>query len=131
PDLEMASPSPVPSPISRGYSFNQRAYWFHPVGDPRTAGFSSMGGLASFGLPIPLRLTIELAPVVFAATGAPVAPAGLGPMQASTASLFSAYAPADRVLAAGLAFGVVHLLFRLPLAWVPRTHLWISSPILM
>jgi uncharacterized membrane protein YbhN (UPF0104 family) len=68
-----------------------------------------------FHLHIPLVQVAATSPVILAAGGAPVAPAGLGPLQAVAVNVFSGFAPRAQVMAASLAFSVSHLVLPLPL----------------
>jgi uncharacterized membrane protein YbhN (UPF0104 family) len=71
--------------------------------------------LAAFHLSIPIRQVLAISPAVLAAGGAPITPAGLGPMQAVAIHTFSKFAPKSKVMAAVLAFSISHLVYRLPL----------------
>ena len=71
--------------------------------------------LKSFHLNIPIVQVLAESPVMFAAAASPITPAGLGPLQAVAVHFFSRYAPEARVMAAMLAYSILHLLYRLPL----------------
>jgi hypothetical protein len=71
--------------------------------------------LASFHLNIPIAQVLAQTPVMLAAAAAPIAPAGLGPLQAVAVHCFGRYAPEAQVMAAMLAFSILQLLYRLPL----------------
>jgi uncharacterized membrane protein YbhN (UPF0104 family) len=71
--------------------------------------------LASFHLNIPIGQVWAESPVMLAAAAAPITPAGLGPLQAVAVHFFGRYAPEAKVMAAMLAFSILHLIYRLPL----------------
>jgi uncharacterized membrane protein YbhN (UPF0104 family) len=78
-------------------------------------GFLLWVSLKAFNLNIPLLQVIATSPAILASGGAPMTPAGLGPLQAVGLYGLGAFAPRSRLMAALLAFGIAHLLYRLPL----------------
>lgn len=71
--------------------------------------------LKSFHLNIPISQVLAESPVMLAAAASPITPAGLGPLQAVAVHFFARYAPEAKVMAAMLAYSILHLLYRLPL----------------
>jgi uncharacterized membrane protein YbhN (UPF0104 family) len=71
--------------------------------------------LTSFHLNIPLVQVWAESPIILLAAASPITPAGLGPLQAVAVHVFARYAPEAKVMAAMLAFSILHLLYRLPL----------------
>jgi uncharacterized membrane protein YbhN (UPF0104 family) len=78
-------------------------------------GFLLWVSLEAFKLNIPLLQVIATSPAILASGGAPMTPACLGPLQAVGLYGLGAFAPRARLMAALLAFGVAHLIYRLPL----------------
>jgi len=78
-------------------------------------GFLLWISLKAFALNVPLLQVIATSPAILASGGAPMTPAGLGPLQAVGLYGLSAFAPKAKLMAAVLAFGIAHLLYRLPL----------------
>jgi uncharacterized membrane protein YbhN (UPF0104 family) len=71
--------------------------------------------LLAFHASVPLIEVMALSPAILAAGGVPIAPAGLGPLQAVAVHTFAGFAPRPKVMAATLAFSVAHLLYRFPM----------------
>jgi uncharacterized membrane protein YbhN (UPF0104 family) len=71
--------------------------------------------LGSLHLKIPLVRVWAESPLILVAGASPITPAGLGPLQAVAVHVFARYGPEAKVMAAMLAFSILHLLYRLPL----------------
>jgi uncharacterized membrane protein YbhN (UPF0104 family) len=71
--------------------------------------------LRAFQLRPPLWQVIATFPAMTATSGAPMTPAGLGPVQAVALYGLRPFAPKGELLAALLSIGVIQLLYRLPL----------------
>lgn len=78
-------------------------------------GFLLWISFRAFHLHIPLAQVLAMSPAILAAGGAPITPSGLGPLQAVAVKAFSRFSPKAKIMAASLAFGLVHLACRLPL----------------
>lgn len=86
----------------------------------RTAYFSGFAlffwlGSRSFNVELPLGSAMATTPVILAAAGIPITPAGLGTQQAAMLYLFSSYGSEAAILAFALAFPVALTLARMPL----------------
>jgi Lysylphosphatidylglycerol synthase TM region len=71
--------------------------------------------LDAFNLTIGLKQVMIISPAIFAAGGASITPAGLGPMQAVAVRAFSNFESRSNVMAAMLAFSLSQIIYRLPL----------------
>ncbi len=71
--------------------------------------------LRAFGLNIPLVQMIATSPAILVSGGAPMTPAGLGPLQAVALYGLGSFAPRTKLMAALLAVSIAQLLYRLPL----------------
>ena len=69
-------------------------------------------GCRSFGIELPPQLAIAATPVILMAGALPFTPAGLGTQQAAMIYFFAPYGDEAAILAFGLAFPVVLILFR-------------------
>ena len=79
----------------------------------------------AFHLGIPIIQVVAVSPAVLAASGTPITPSGLGPMQAVALTTFGKFAPSTTIMAASLSFSLLHLLYRLPLG-LGAAHTFIS-----
>lgn len=69
-------------------------------------------GCHSFGIDLPLGLAVAATPAILMAGALPITPAGLGTQQAAMLFFFAPYGDEASILAFGLTFPVVLLLFR-------------------
>lgn len=69
-------------------------------------------GCHAFGIELPLYLAIAATPAILLVGALPVTPAGLGTQQAAMLYFFSPYGAEEAILAFGLTFPVVLILFR-------------------
>lgn len=72
-------------------------------------------GTRAFHVELPLASAMASTPVILAAGGIPITPAGLGTQQAAMLYFFSSYGSEAAILAFGLAFPVAITLARMPL----------------
>ncbi len=72
-------------------------------------------GTRAFHVELPLGSAMASTPVILAAGGVPITPAGLGTQQAAMLYFFSSYGSEAAILAFGLAFPVALSLARMPL----------------
>jgi uncharacterized membrane protein YbhN (UPF0104 family) len=72
-------------------------------------------GTRAFHVELPLGSAMASTPVILAAGGLPITPAGLGTQQAAMLYFFSSYGSEAAILAFGLAFPVAITLARMPL----------------
>ena len=79
----------------------------------------------AFHLNIPATQVVAVSPAVLAASGTPITPSGLGPMQAVAITTFGKFAPSTKIMAASLSFSLLHLIYRLPLG-LGAAHTFIS-----
>ncbi|HLH77243.1 MAG TPA: lysylphosphatidylglycerol synthase domain-containing protein [Candidatus Binataceae bacterium] len=78
-------------------------------------GFLFYLEMRAFRADVPLDATLALTPGLLLAAGEPITPSGLGPLQAVMVDGLMRFAPRARLLTAGLAISIMHILCRLPL----------------
>lgn len=96
----------------RGHAFGIAARIPHVVG----IVLSQWLAMRIWGIDVPASAVLTIVPAIAVAAALPIAPGGMGTMQAAAVYFFSDYAPgatADERSAAVLAFSVVHLVWGL------------------
>jgi hypothetical protein len=78
-------------------------------------GFLFYLQMRAFHANVPFDATLALTPGLLLAAGEPITPSGLGPLQAVMVDGLARFAPRARLLSAGLAISIMHILCRLPL----------------
>jgi uncharacterized membrane protein YbhN (UPF0104 family) len=92
-------------------------------------GFLLWITLKAFHLQIPLINVLAACPAILASSGAPLTPAGLGPFQAVALYGLGTFVPRAKLMMAVLSFGIVQLLYRLPLG-LGSAHVLVSRVLL-
>jgi len=74
-------------------------------------------GTSAFGLALPVALIVASVPIIQGIGALPISPAGLGTQQAAMLFLFSGYGPEGAIVAFGLSFPLLCIVFRSMIGW--------------
>jgi hypothetical protein len=74
-------------------------------------------GTSAFGLGLPFALIVASVPIIQGIGALPITPAGIGTQQAAMLFLFSGYGPEAAIVAFGLSFPLLCIVFRSLIGW--------------
>jgi hypothetical protein len=86
-------------------------------------------GTSAFGLALPFALIVASVPIIQGIGALPISPAGLGTQQAAMLFLFSGFGPEGAIVAFGLSFPLLCIVFRSLIGWPYLGRFSISAPI--